>query len=61
VVSVNLNGISYNLFSPDKNTRDRLRNLAKSCSKLRFHAQLNIFKDEWQLFLPNADWILEND
>jgi hypothetical protein len=35
--------------------------LGKCSSKLRFHAQLNIFKDEWQLFLPNADWILEND
>ena len=29
VVSVNLNGTTYNLFSPDKNTRDRLRELAK--------------------------------
>ena len=61
VVSVNLNGTTYNLFSPDKNTRDRLRELANSGSKLRFYAQLNIFKDEWQLFLPNADWILEKD
>jgi hypothetical protein len=61
VVSVNLNGISYNLFSPDKDTRDRLRNFAKSGSNLRFHAQLNIFKDEWQFFLPKADWVIEND
>jgi len=61
VVTVNLNGISYKLFSPEKDTRDRLRDLAKSRSNFRFHAQLNIFKDEWQLLLPNADWILEKD
>ena len=61
VVSINLNGTTYNLFSPDKDTRDRLRNLANSGSNLRFHAQLNMFKDEWQFFLPKADWILEND
>ena len=61
VVSVNLNGTPYNLFSPDKHTRDRLRDLAKSGSNLRFHAQLNTFKDEWQFFIPKADWILKND
>ena len=61
IVTVDLNGITYNLFSPDKNARDRLRDLAKTHSKLRFHAQLNMFKGEWQFFLPAADWILEND
>jgi hypothetical protein len=40
---------------------DRLRELAKINSKLRFHAQLNMFKGEWQFFLPAGDWILEND
>lgn len=61
IITVDLNGVSYPLFSPDKDTRDRLRDLAKTNSKLRFHAQLNTFKDEWQFFLPKADWILEND
>jgi hypothetical protein len=61
IVTVDLNGITYNLFSPDKNARDRLRDLAKTHPKLRFHAQLNMFKGEWQFFLPAADWILEND
>ena len=61
IVTVDLNGISYPLFSPDKDTRNRLRDLAKTHSKLRFHAQLNTFKDEWQFFLPKPDWILEND
>lgn len=61
IVTVDLNGITYNLFSPDKNARDRLRELAKLNAKLRFHAQLNMFKGEWQFFLPAADWILEND
>ena len=61
IVTVDLNGITYNLFSPEKNTRDRLRELAKTHSKLRFHAQLNMFQGEWQFFLPAADWILEND
>lgn len=61
IVTVDLNGITYNLFSPDKDTRDRLRNLAKTHSKLRFHAQLTMFKGEWQFFLPAADWILEKD
>ena len=61
VVTVDFNGISYPLFSPDKDTRNRLRDLAKTHSKLRFHAQLNTFKGEWQFFLPAADWILENN
>ena len=61
IVTVDVNGITYNLFSPDKNARDRLRELAKINAKLRFHAQLNMFKGEWQFFLPAADWILEND
>jgi len=61
IVTVDVNGIPYNLFSPNKNARDRLRELAKINGKLRFHAQLNMFKGEWQFFLPAADWILEND
>lgn len=61
VVTIDLKGITYNVFSPDKTTRDRLRELAKTHSKLRFHAQLNIFKGAWQFFLPNVDWILEKD
>ena len=61
IVTVDLNGITYNLFSPEKNTRDRLRELAKTHSKLRFHAQLNMFQGEWQFFLPKVDWILEKD
>ncbi len=61
IVTVDVNGITYNLFSPDKNARDRLRELAKINAKLRFHAQLNMFKGEWQFFLPAADWILEKD
>ncbi len=61
IVSVDLNGITYNLFSPDKDARDSLRELAKNHSKIRFHAQLNTFKGEWQFFLPKADWILKSD
>ena len=61
IVSIDLNGVSYNIFSPDKKTRDRLRDLAKTGSNLRFHAQLNTFKDEWQFFLPSADWVIENN
>jgi endonuclease/exonuclease/phosphatase family metal-dependent hydrolase len=61
IVSVDLNGITYNLFSPEKDARDRLRELAKNHSKIRFHAQLNTFKGEWQFFLPKADWILKSD
>jgi endonuclease/exonuclease/phosphatase family metal-dependent hydrolase len=61
IVSVDLNGITYNLFSPEKDARDSLRELAKNHSKIRFHAQLNTFKGEWQFFLPKADWILKSD
>jgi endonuclease/exonuclease/phosphatase family metal-dependent hydrolase len=58
-VTVNLNGITYNTFSPDSETRDRLRKMASSGAPLNFYAQLNVFKDEWQFFLPKGDWILE--
>lgn len=58
-VTVDLNGITYNTYSPDSETRDRLRKMASSGSPLNFYAQLNVFKDEWQFFLPKADWILE--
>jgi hypothetical protein len=58
VVSVTVNGISYPLFSPDKEPREHLRELAKNGSNLRFHAELNVFKDEWQFFLPKADWLI---
>jgi len=61
VVSIELNGVSYNIFSPDKKTRDRLRALANTGDNLRFHAQLNTFKDECQFFLPSADWVIENN
>ncbi len=58
-MTVDLNGITYNTFSPDSATRDRLRKMANSGSSLHFYGQLNVFKDEWQFFLPKGDWIQE--
>jgi len=58
VVAVTVNGNAYTLFSPDKKTRDHLRDQARSQGKLCFYAQLNLFKGEWQFFLPDTDWIV---
>lgn len=61
VVTVELNGITYPTYSPDTETRDRLRKMARSGSMLHFYAQLNTFKEEWQFFLPKGDWIIEDN
>ena len=57
-LSVVVNGQSYNVFSPDKKTRDLLRDMARTKSRLKFHGELGIFKEQWQFFLPGADWVI---
>jgi len=57
-LSVVVNGETYNVFSPDKKTRDLLRDMARTKSRLNFHGQLGIYKEQWQFFLPGPDWVI---
>jgi endonuclease/exonuclease/phosphatase family metal-dependent hydrolase len=57
-LSVVVNGKSYSVFSPNKKTRDLLRDMARTKSRLEFHGELCIFKEQWQFFLPGADWVI---
>jgi hypothetical protein len=59
MVTVDVNGITYNTYSPDSKARDQLRKKATSELPLNFYGQLNVFNDEWQFFLPKGDWIQE--
>ena len=57
MVTVDVNGITYNTYSPDSKVRDQLRKKATSGLPLSFYGQLNVFNEEWQFFLPKGDWI----
>ena len=57
MVTVDVNGITYNTYSPDSKSRDQLRKKATSGQPLKFYGQLNVFNEEWQFFLPKGDWI----
>ncbi|MEI8292553.1 MAG: endonuclease/exonuclease/phosphatase family protein [bacterium] len=58
VVSVQVNGVSYEVFCPEKKVLARLREAAQSEAHLKFYGQLGTFQGRWQFLLPTADWFL---
>jgi hypothetical protein len=58
VVSVKVNSHSYDVFCPEKKILARLRESAKSESRLKFYGQLGTFQGKWQFLIPNDEWIV---
>jgi len=58
-VSITLNGLEYDIFTQNKELRERIRDMARSKSAIRFYGQLGTYRGRWQFVLHGTEWLAD--
>lgn len=56
-VSVTLNGLEYDVFTHNRQLREKIREVAREKSHLRFYGQLSTYRGRWQFVLHGLEWL----
>lgn len=56
-VSVTLNGLEYDVFTHNRELREKIREAAREKSHLRFYGQLSTYRGRWQFVLHGLEWL----